>query len=492
MKKVHIPLIAGILLILTFSLLCGEVTFEKWYGYQYEDVGYDVLLDSDGGYLVVGHLTRSGEYFTDGFFMKTDSLGDTLFVRTYGGDLNDGFRSFVRTPEGGFLCAGFTNSSGAGVNDLYILKIDSVGDSLWARTFGTAGFEAGHKIIEAHGGGYLVVGYTEDFSGYDRDIYLVKIDSLGNTVWERTYGVVGTGYYEGGSSLIPRSDGGYLIAGFTNSHGAGMADGYLLKVDSLGDSLWATTYGTPNSDEFFSITDCFDGGYAVAGFSDGTGAGSPDVSLIRFNASHDSIWSCVCGGTGIDRGFWVCPARNGAFGVIGHSEVESGNFDVYFIKIDSLGNSIWEQTIGGSDIDDGYCVKETPDSGFILVGTTRSYGAGYRDIYLIRTDSLGLGVCESDDRSRNTELRFSCSPNPFTTSSTITTERLSEHQNIREPELKIYDISGRRVREISLLPFSFYLGVTWDGRDEANQVAPPGIYILKMGRRCVGKVVKIN
>jgi hypothetical protein len=268
-----------------------------------------------------------------------------------------------------------------------------------------------------------------------------------------------------------------------------MADGYVLKVDSLGDSLWAKTYGRSYSDEFFSMVDCPDGGYAVVGFTDTIGSGKPDLWIIRFNASHDSIWSYMCGDPGIDRGFWISHAGNGSFCIVGHTEVGSGYFDVYLTKIDSLGNGLWSRTYGGNGIDDGYCVRRTADDGFILVGCTSSYGAGFRDIYIIKTDSLGnvAGIQEEQDPGHKTrDIRLTATPNPF-----------SNHTEIKllgDWEIKIFDVAGRRVREISLLPFNFSLGAkaTWDGCDENGNMVAPGVYFLKAGDKVVGKVVKVK
>jgi hypothetical protein len=135
------------------------------------------------------------------------------------------------TLDGGFIITGITNSVGAGGYDVYLVKTDSLGDTLWSRTYGGTGDDEGMSVKQTLDGGYIIVGWTNSFGAGDYDIYLIRTDSLGDTLWTRTYGGV---FNDGGYSVQQTTDGGYIIAGYTNSFGAGGFDVYLIKTDANG------------------------------------------------------------------------------------------------------------------------------------------------------------------------------------------------------------------------------------------------------------------
>jgi hypothetical protein len=167
----------------------------------------------------------------DFYLIKTDSSGDTLWTRTYGGDdIDEGF-SVQQTADGGYVIAGVTESFGAGDMDVYLIKTDSSFDTLWTRTYSGEGDDHGYSVQQTDDGGYVIAGFTESFGAGEEDVYLIKTDSSGDTLWTRTYGGVGFDY---GRSVQQTEDGGYVIAGYTNSFGAGGADVYLIKTDPDG------------------------------------------------------------------------------------------------------------------------------------------------------------------------------------------------------------------------------------------------------------------
>jgi ribosomal protein S11 len=181
-----------------------------------------------------------------------------------------------------------TVSFGAGSYDIFLLKTDANGNIIWAKTYGGTGYDEAYSVQQTSDGGYIVAGYTRSFgAGYD-DVFLVKTDASGNIIWAKTYG--GTGY-DKARSVQQTSDGGYIVAGYTRSFGAGNYDFFLIKTDANGNIQWAKTYGGTDIDWASSVQQTSDGGYIVAGRTNSFGADSVDIFLVKTDA-NGNIGSC--------------------------------------------------------------------------------------------------------------------------------------------------------------------------------------------------------
>ena len=164
---------------------------------------------------------------------------DTLWTKTFGGSSGDGGYKVQQTTDGGYILLGGTSSFGAGNSDIWLIKTNSYGDTIWTRTFGGSDNDVGWSVIQTDDEGYIIIG-TKNPYGINADVWLIKTDSFGNTLWTKTYG---GNDEDSGNSIQQTSDGGYIITGMTASYGAGNGDVWLLKTDSLGDTLWTHTYG---------------------------------------------------------------------------------------------------------------------------------------------------------------------------------------------------------------------------------------------------------
>jgi hypothetical protein len=185
--------------------------------------------------------------------VKTNSQGDTLWTRTYGGSNWDDANSVQQTADGGYVVAGWTQSFGVGTPtyaNMYLVKTNSQGDTLWTRTYGGSDYDFAYPVQQTADGGYIVAGFTWSFGAGLCDLYLVKTNSQGYVQWTSTYG--GSDYDEARSAQ-QTADGGYIVAGTTISFGAGGGDFYLVKTDSQGDTLWTRTYGGSSWDEAYSV-----------------------------------------------------------------------------------------------------------------------------------------------------------------------------------------------------------------------------------------------
>ena len=278
------------------SAVTAQTRWWKVYGGADEDVGCEVQQTTDGGYVVAG-FTYSFGVGGDFYLIKTDASGDTLWTKTYGGQFDDEGYSVRQTADGGYIMTGYTYlSHSSGDEHVCAIKTDSEGDTLWTKVYGESVYGVGASVQQTIDGGYIITGSTSTFPGQYTDVCLVKTNTSGSGIWTGTYG--GTGL-DGGYSVQQTTDGGYIVAGLTTSFGAGARDVYLIKTDASGDTLWTREYGGKNDDVGFSVCQTGDGGYIIAGYTTSFGAGNADVYLIRTNAQGDTLWTRTFGG-GLD------------------------------------------------------------------------------------------------------------------------------------------------------------------------------------------------
>ncbi|KPK67201.1 hypothetical protein AMJ82_11085, partial [candidate division TA06 bacterium SM23_40] len=377
-----------------------------------------------------------------------------------------------------YVVAGYTFSFGAGVADVYLIKTDGAGDTLWTRTYGGNEYEYAKALDTTGDGGYVVAGHTESFGAGNGDVYLVKTDSSGDTVWTRAYGGPEIDWAE---SVERTDDGGYVIAGSTESFGAGNPDVYLIKTDAVGDTLWTRTYGGTGYDHGRSVAQTDDGGYIIAGQTGSFGAPGYNVYLVKTNGAGDTLWTRTYGGSDYEYGYSVAQTDDGGYIIAGYTETFAvGGWDVYLIRTDEAGDTVWTRTFGGLQHDYGHWIEATEDRGYIIAGSTDSFGAGNADVYLIKTDANGYVQVSGDldEIPRPRYLYLSQNhPNPFGSSTTISYS-LAAAAQVR---LAVYDIRGARVRGLvsGTAPAGSHQ-VAWDGRDERGREVGSGIYFCRL------------
>ncbi len=451
------------------------------------DVGYCVQQTTDGGYIITGFTDSYGAGLNDVYLIKTDSNGDTLWTQTFGGSGYDyGLSVQQTTPDNGYIIAGYTMSYGAGINDVYLIKTDSNGDTLWTKTFGGSDYDVGYCVQQTTDEGYIITGFTTSYGAGGRDVYLVKTDSNGDTLWTNTYGGAD---WDVGRCVQQTTDGGFIVAGSTMSYGAGGYDIYLIKTDSSGDTLWTQAFGDTGYNESFSVQQTSDGGYIVAGATEYFGPGGHDVALLKTDSSGDSLWARTFGGSGYDHGFSVQQTTDGGFIVAGSSTSFSkwGDNDVYLIKTDSNGDTLWTQTFGSANEDNGSSVQQISSGGYIVTGDTQSYGAGGFDVYLIKLEPE-YGIEEENEGSSPLVTLESIDPNPFSSELSITYS-IPEQTRV---ELTIFDLSGRLIDELinDQLPAGTHT-VIWN----PSESIPIGCYLIEFnacGHHTVGRCLKLN
>jgi hypothetical protein len=260
----------------------GDTLWTRIYGGAGNDLGYSVQQTADRGFIVTGVTYSFGAGGADLWLLKTNASGDTLWTRTYGGALDEEGYSVRQTLDSGYVVTGYTKSVGDGLYHAWLIKTDRTGDTTWTRTYGWAFAAAGSSVRQTSDQGYVIAGYNYPSAATNYDLFLVKTNAQGDTLWTRTYGGTGADY---GYSVWQTSDGGYIVAGTTRISPLFDINAQLVRTSSSGDTLWTTKYGGGAEDRGNSVQQTLDGGYAVAGYTNSFGAGNYDVYLIKTDAN---------------------------------------------------------------------------------------------------------------------------------------------------------------------------------------------------------------
>jgi len=566
--KMFLKLIITILLLVSSAYSQPDSLWGRTYGFDEfgaEHIG-EVIQPEEGGFLLAGYYRRH-EHRYDIYVVRTDEMGDTLWTRFYGGDDRDNGEDIIQIENGDFILACYTESYGLESGNGYIMQIDSDGEIVWDRTYQEALYLL--KIISITDNRYALVGIANG----SWDAIFMIIDEDGDVIFSETYGGDGG---EFGRGVLQTEDGGYLLLIASNSFGNGGYDPYLVKLDAEYEIEWTNTYGGENDDGCFSIIPTLDGGYALAGYTESfSERGDDDYWFIKIDENGEEQWSQVYGEGLDDKCYNIVQLANGDFILAGSSDRVAPYHQCGLIRIDNNGGLIWEAYYwqrcyrcnsliltddggymlgGGTYIDDNFFLLklgtdmlawiQPPDSSF-MENTVLAYPITYfldyliTDVYrdsvltfsfidgehisgeftedsLIITpvedwfglDSLLLTVAEADSETNcdttwlwltvteNTstpipdELQIptafflsDASPNPFNSTTSIA-------YNLPAPEwitVKILDLSGREIA--TLVNGMSEVGnhhVHWNGLN-----TPSGVYVCRMEAGSFTKSIKL-
>ncbi|MFH1010602.1 MAG: T9SS type A sorting domain-containing protein, partial [bacterium] len=351
---------------------------------------------ADGGYVLGGATHSFGVGGYDLWLVKTDANGDSLWSRTFG-EVNSAeyCYSVQQTSDGGYIVGGSSEPYWPSVPDFFVVKTDSNGDGLWSRTFGASGSDACLCVQQTLDGGYVLGGYTESYEVWDCGFWLMKLNASGDSLWSRTFG----GWGDACCSVHQTSDGGYILGATTFWFGTGAPDypnALLVKADANGDSLWSQAYGRLREEYCKSVRQTSDGGYILAGTTIPFGMGGPGY----------------------------------------------GNF--WLVRTDENGNQLWSRSFGGSDHEWCYSAQQTSDGGYMMAGYTYSFGAGGADFWLVKTEPELAVEPISISLPGDYEL-YPNWPNPFNPSTQI----VYALPKADEVSLKVFNLLGREVATLA-------------------------------------------
>jgi hypothetical protein len=294
------------------------------------------------------------------------------------------------------MLGGRTYGSGSGLFDMLLMKIDSVGNPLWSKTYGEGSSENCFSMVHTIDGGYALAGRTTSFGSGGYDMYLVKTDSVGNLLWQRTYGWAGS---DGCRSVKQTMDGGYILGGYANDP----HDMYLVKTDSEGNLQWQRTFGGSGDDWCYDVQQTVDGGYILAGQYVPAGSHC-QAWLLKTDSNGYQIWSQLFGGEEVDKFYTVELTGDGGYIGGGYTESFGSSTQMYLVKTNSLGIMQWQNNYGGEWGDACHTILLTPDDGYLLTGNWFNiYKVDSSGNQLWWTDptwvvgAFAYGMCPSND-----------------------------------------------------------------------------------------------
>ena len=396
MKKYNLPLAITYLLFFVFVIfilsgICSDsnisLEWDRVFGGKNDDYVTSLIQTTDGGYAVAGETYSYGAGGRDFWIIKLDSEGDKIWDKTFGGSKCDCAESLIQTTDGGYVVAGITYSYGAGGADFWIIKLDSDGKKKWDKTYGGSDDDYIKSLNQTTDGGYAVAGETLSFGAGGKDVWFIRLDSDGNKIWDKTFG---GSKYDYAESLIQTTDGGYAVAGGTESYSVGKSDFWVIKLDNRGNREWDKTFGGSDWDMATALVQTTDGGYAVAGGTFSYGEGKEDFLIVKLNNKGNKVWDKTFGGSDWDMATALIQTVDGGYAVAGITEsYGAGGKDFWIIKLDNEGNKIWDKTFGESDDDSAWSLIQTTDGRYAVAGITSSKGAGKSDAWVIKIDKQG-------------------------------------------------------------------------------------------------------
>jgi len=341
----------------------------------------------------------------------------------------------------------------------------------WRQMFGGSGHEVGFTACETSDGNYIMIGATESYDAGNGDIWLVKADPNGNELWNKTFGGPA---WECGRSIIETSDGNYLLAGGTESFVDEYdRDVWLIKTDPDGNVLWNKTFGGSGKDDSWSVQETNDCGYVIVGCTDSFSAHNRsifdlnaveylDVLLIKTDQDGNEEWIRTFGGGSYDLGYSGQQTNDGGYIITGVTKSYGNGFgDFWLIKTDSNGYEEWNRTFGGANDEYSRSVRQTSDVGYIIVGDTGVRNNASYDVWLVKTDSNGY---EEWNRTFGEPARTVDVPS----FGSITTTGHDHGSSVQETQDGGYVIAGNTAS------YGSYIGDIWliktdsDGYEEWN------------------------
>lgn len=357
--------------------------WEKTFGGAGEDLGYSIQQTTDGGYIITGVYDTYG-INPQIYLIKTKANGKREWQKTFGGNDWDEGRFVQQTDDGGYIIVGDTDSFGK-KGQVYLIKTNMNGEKEWKKTFGGDGNDFAESVQQTSDGGYIIAGGSDSY-GKDYQVYLLKTNAKGEKQWMKTFG---GNDHDIGQSVRQTTDGGYIITGYTHTL-SNFIQVYLIKTNANGKLQWQKTFGGAGDDRGYSVQQTSDGGYIIAGSADESFVEGIQAYLIKTNANGRMQWQKTIGSEDYESARSVQQTSDGGYIIAGPfcTHYETG-YQVYVAKTNANGKLQWQKTLGGEGYEEGASVQQTSDGGYVIVGSTDSFGKGSQ-VYLIKLNEYKI------------------------------------------------------------------------------------------------------
>ncbi len=357
-----------LILMVVVNLYSQTILFQKRFGNVYTDIGKIAFQDKDGGYIIAGNSDKFGENKDDIWCLKLKKDFKKDWDEVYGSDNNDWVSDITFPYKGkGYIIAGTTEKDDNNL-DFGIIRVDDMGINQWAKTIGGDENDECYSILSLDNDEYLLAGYTESFGAGKKDVWVVAMNKEGSRVWGKTYG---GGEDDVSYKIIPAGDNGFLLCGYTESFGAGGKDVWIVKLDKYRNKVWTKKYGAERDDVGFSALFCKPDKYIIVGYTESSGSGKKDILVIKIDKNGDKIWEKTFGGNEDDVASSAILDDNENILISGYTKsYGNGNKDIYVLKLEKDGNKIWDKTIGGNYNDEAYNIKLLDNGSYLVAGYT--------------------------------------------------------------------------------------------------------------------------
>lgn len=376
----------------------GDTLWSRTYGNINYDEAFDVDTTSDGGLIVCGKNSTS-DWAGDLFLMKLNANGTMAWSKTYGSTvgLADTGYGVKQTSDGGFIATGSTASFGSGGSDVYVIKTNATGVVEWTRTIGGSGDDVGRDVLQTSNGDYYVGGYTDSYGSGFLDIYFIKLTSSGTVSWTKVYG---GGSYDFAYTVEQTTDGGFVLGATTNSYGEGDMEALLVKTNVSGTLEWAKAYGRTGEDRSQVAKQTSDGGYILAGRTNSFGAGNYDSYLVKTTSDGTFSWDMAQGGGSWDQAWDVIEMADNGFTVAGLTiSYGQGGRSVYVYRTDASGLSGCNENSGSGTVTTSVSMSTTTGGNSSSGGTAEVPPVAIRTGSIVDVECESSGPCPSSDFS---------------------------------------------------------------------------------------------
>lgn len=382
--------IINVLILLCPLQAFSQSTFEKIFGGELPEYGHCAIQTNDQGSLVIGDDSE-GIYI-----VKTDKNGIKKWDKHYGGRNSDHAYDVKQTSDNGYIVVGSTDDFGKNQStNVYILKLNSIGDTLWTKAYGTDFGDYGYSIIESFDYGFIITGMTYDFSTGKQNLLILKTDKYGNQVWIKIY-KCGNSYI--GKSIIPTNDGNYIILADKPELGGQIINSHLrlFKINQSGDTLWTKVIKKGYSFQAGNIIQTNNNSYLICGTSIGDSSNKPgatDIYLVSLNSKGETIWMKNYGTKDYDFGRHVIQTKDLNYVIVGDYYRHENNdtfTDLVIIKVKREGSIIWSKNYKSKGYKKPSSVCETKELGLLIGGTINNNdGIKQDDLWLLKVDKFG-------------------------------------------------------------------------------------------------------